>query len=251
MEAKEFFKENPEIAVAFSGGVDSAVLLLLAKRYSKRVKAYFVKSQFQPEFELGDAVIIAKQLGVELEIIEKDILAFEKVCENSRERCYYCKREIMGALCEKAKQDGFSVFCDGTNASDDISDRPGTKALAEYGIKSPLKECGLTKAEIRKIARENNLPVSDKPSYACLATRVPAGTAITKELLEKTELAENALFAFGLKDFRVRYRGGDALLELSKKDFEIFNEKKNDITASLKKYYNGVSVSPDERKSDG
>ena len=242
MTVKEFFKNYNSVAVAFSGGVDSSVLLCLAAKYAKRVKAYYVKSQFQPQFELDDALEISKLLEVEIEIINCDVLCEKTVVSNPENRCYYCKKAIFGNILKKAKKDGFETVLDGTNATDDISDRPGFKALVEYGVLSPLRLCGLTKSEIRKIAEENGLPVADKPSYACLATRVPYGTEITAEILEKTENAENMLRKCGLKNFRVRYKDGAALLQFCKKDFEIYNNNREKIDSFLLEYYNGVSI---------
>ena len=177
----EFFREVPEAAVAFSGGVDSAALLALAARHARRTKAYFVRTPFQPAFELQDAEDTARRLGAELQVIDYDILAVPAVAGNPPDRCYHCKRSLFTALLAAAKADGFSVVLDGSNASDDAGDRPGMRALRELEVRSPLRECGLTKSDVRRLAREAGLPVWDKPSYACLATRVPTGTAITRE----------------------------------------------------------------------
>ena len=120
----------------------------------------------------------------------------------------------MGAITEAAKADGYDIVCDGTNASDDADDRPGFKALGEYGIKSPLRECGLTKEDIRKASREAGLPTWNKPAYACLATRILTGEMITGEKLLVTEKAESILYDMGFRDFRVRMRGNNALVQI-------------------------------------
>ena len=247
MTIKDFFKENSRIAVAFSGGVDSSVLLLLAKKYADSVRAYYVKSQFQPQFEYDDAVKVAEQTGVEMTVLNVDVLQDEKVCANPADRCYYCKKKIFNAICSAAKRDGFDVVADGTNASDDIADRPGFRALGELNVLSPLKECGITKKQIRQIAAENGITVADKPSYACLATRVPTGTKITAEILEKTEEAEKTMFALGFKNFRVRCNGGAAKLEFGNKDMILFNEKKDAVISALSKYYDEVILDPKVR----
>ncbi len=147
MTIEEFFQKYPRVAIAFSGGVDSAYLLYAAKQYAEAVTAYYVKSAFQPEFELADAKRLAAELGVELKVLLVDVLADSAVTDNPANRCYYCKRRIFTRIMESADLDGYSVLLDGTNASDDVSDRPGMKALAELQVLSPLRLCGLTKEE--------------------------------------------------------------------------------------------------------
>lgn len=214
MTLREFFEENPVCAVAFSGGVDSAVLLSAAAAYGRKAAAYFVRTVFQPGFELEDARETAGRLGVELRVLEADILAVPEVAANPADRCYYCKRALFTRLLEEAARDGFPVVLDGGNASDDAGDRPGMRALRELGVRSPLRECGVTKADIRRLAREAELPVWSKPSYACLATRIPAGTAITARDLGRVSRGEAALMREGLTDFRLRLQGEDALLQV-------------------------------------
>ncbi len=250
MDIKDFFETHSEVAVAFSGGVDSAVLLLLAEKYAERVKAYYVKTQFQPQFELDDAIETARKLNAEFEIISADILADNNVAKNPANRCYYCKKTIFGTIIGHAKRDGFKTVLDGTNASDDISDRPGFAALEELEVLSPLKLYGYTKAEIRRIAAKNALSVADKPSYACLATRIPTGTAISAELLSKTEAAESLLRKAGFKNFRIRYRNGAGELELGKADYGLYCKNKEQVSALLAPYYDSVWLSPKERKDD-
>ena len=250
MQIEEFFKLHKSVAVAFSGGVDSAVLLLFAKRYADRVKAYYVRSQFQPQFEGEDAVRIAEMLDAEMQVIPADVLSDENIIKNPSERCYYCKKCIFETITQAAGNDGIDTVIEGTNATDDIGDRPGYRALREMGILSPLKDCGYTKKMIREIAGVNKLPVADKPSYACLATRIPTGTAITKQLLLKTEAAENLLLKEGFKVFRVRYLDGAAKLELGKKEFEILSKNREKIFELLNKYYDGVYVDLKERADE-
>ena len=226
------------------------MLLALAKRHAKAVKAYYVKSPFQPQFELDDAIDIARRLDVELEVMALDILTDSKIAANPANRCYYCKNRIFNAICAAAARDGFAFVCDGTNASDDVADRPGFKALGELGVLSPLRECGYTKAMIRNLAREYGLPVADKASYACLATRIPTGVAITADVLAKTEKAEDELRKMGFVNFRVRYLDGAARLELSARDFELFYAKKDSVFAALSPHYNGVYLDLKERADE-
>ena len=221
MTIQQFFQEHPACAVAFSGGVDSAVLLSAAAAYGKRTAAYFVRTPFQPAFELADARETARQLGTALRVLDVDILEDPEVAANPPDRCYYCKRALFTRLLEAAKADGFPLVLDGCNASDDAGDRPGMRALTELGVRSPLRECGVGKAEVRRMAREAGLPVWDKPSYACLATRLPAGTPITAADLARAERGEAALMALGLSDFRLRLRGEDALLQVREEQAEL------------------------------
>lgn len=240
MELKEFFKEYPKVAVACSGGVDSAFLLYQAKQYAMETVAYFVKSAFQPEFEREDAKRLCKQLGIRLKIIETDVLSDEKITNNPPDRCYYCKKKIFSAIKKCAEEDGYEILLEGTNASDDISDRPGVKALQEYGVRSPLRECGYTKQEIRKKAKEAGLFVHDKPAYACLATRVPCYRKITKELLWKVEKAESILFELGFSDFRVRLYEDAARIQLKEAELSDFLQKKREIAQKLSPYFKEV-----------
>lgn len=214
MELREFFERHPKCALAFSGGTDSALLLCEARRLGADVKAYFVKGPFQPQFELEDARRLAKELGAEMEVIETDVLALPEVAENGPRRCYYCKRAIFSLIFERARRDGYETVIDGTNTSDQVDDRPGMQAIAELGVLSPLRMCGVTKAQVRELSAEAGLFTARKPSYACLATRVPTGTAITREALEKVERGEEALREMGFSDLRLRLEGTGARLEL-------------------------------------
>ena len=171
------------------------------------------KTVFQPSFELDDALRAAALLGAEITVLEADILAFPEVVANPADRCYFCKSAIFSLIKTKAAQDGFPVLIDGTNASDDAGDRPGMKVLREFGVRSPLRECGITKDEVRRLSREAGLFTWDKPAYACLATRVPTGTQITADDLSRVERAEDSLFALGFSDFRVRLLGRAARLQ--------------------------------------
>ena len=247
MELKEFFAHNPKAAIAFSGGVDSAYLLYAAVKYGANVKAYYVKSPFQPQFELKDAKRLAAGLGVEMEIIKLDVLENGCIASNQPERCYHCKRAILSAIIEKAAADGYTLLLDGSNASDDAADRPGMKALAELSVRSPLRDCGLTKKMIRKLSLDAGLFTHDKPAYACLATRIPTGEAITKEKLEATERAEEYLSTLGFKNFRVRLFKGSARLQLTKNDMPKAVAHADKINHELKKYYASVMLDLEAR----
>lgn len=248
MDLKQFFEQYPGVAIAFSGGVDSAYLLYAASKYAKRVKAYYVNTAFQPQFELDDAVRLARELGAEMEILEVDILCHSNVAGNPADRCYHCKKVLFSEIIKAAKGDGFDILLDGTNASDDSSDRPGMRALAELAVRSPLRECGLTKAEIRELSREAGLFTHDKPAYACLATRIPTGEAITADKLQRTERCEAYLTRLGFRDFRVRTVGEAAKLQIRAADMPLLMARREDIFAELKQYYSAVWLDLEVRK---
>lgn len=214
MTLQEYFNANPKGALALSGGVDSAYLLHCAQAAGAQVQPYFAETQFQPAFERRDAAQLCSGLGLPLKVLALDVLADAQVRRNPPERCYYCKRKIFSAIAAAAAQDGYRLLWDGTNASDAVMDRPGMRALQELQVQSPLRLCGLTKAQIRAGAKAAGLPVWDKPAYACLATRVQPGMRITAENLARIERVEQALFTLGFRDFRVRQRGDTALLQL-------------------------------------
>lgn len=214
MTLTDFFRKNPRVALAFSGGTDSAYLLYAALSCGADVRPYYVKTAFQPTFELEDANKLCQQLHVTLTVVTVDILSDETVVSNPADRCYHCKQHMFQALQQRALADGYSVLIDGTNASDDATDRPGIRALAELSVCSPLRQCGLTKSEIRSLSREAGLFTWNKPAYACLATRVPAGRQLSGDILHRIEQAENALFTLGYSDFRVRVFDEAACLQV-------------------------------------
>lgn len=237
MTLQEFFTEHPKAALGFSGGVDSSYLLYAGIKAGADIRPYFIKTAFQPEFELEDAKRLCAQLGAELHIIELDALANPDVVKNPANRCYYCKTGLFGALQARAKADGYTVLLDGTNASDDAGDRPGMQALSEMSVLSPLRLCGLTKAQIRERSREADLFTWDKPAYACLATRVPTGEAITESLLARVEGAEQALFSLGFTDFRVRVFYDAARVQLKPAQMQQALSRRSEILENMKPYF--------------
>jgi len=236
----EFFQNYPKVALAFSGGVDSAYLLYAAISCGAQVRAYYVKSAFQPQFELEDARALAEKLGADIKVLDVDVLADPQVASNPQNRCYHCKKTIFTTIVKAAAEDGFRVLMDGTNASDDVNDRPGMRALQELSVHSPLRECGLTKAEVRRLSREAGLFTWNKPAYACLATRIPTGDVITEEKLQKTEAAEDYLFSIGFTDFRVRMLGNCARLQFPAHQLPLLLDKRQEILGELKKHYSAV-----------
>ncbi|MGN0166084.1 MAG: ATP-dependent sacrificial sulfur transferase LarE [Lachnospiraceae bacterium] len=240
MNLDDFFIKHPKVAVAFSGGVDSAYLLYAAKQYGVWVQAYYVKSAFQPRFESDDALRLARYLDIPMRVLTVDVLSSKIITDNPADRCYHCKRMIFERIIQGAAEDGFSVLLDGTNASDDAQDRPGMRALKELAVLSPLRECGLTKTEIRKLSKEAGLFTWDKPAYACLATRIQTGEKITGEKLCATEAAEDFLFSLGFTDFRVRRMGNAAKIQVPVMQIEKLFEYREKIVEELKKYYSDI-----------
>ena len=240
MNLNEFFQSIPRAAAAFSGGTDSAFLLWAAKHYGCDIHAYYVKTVFQPAFELEDAKRLAKELDVPMTIIETDILAVEKARENGPDRCYHCKTALFTRLWEAARQDGHTLLLDGTNASDNAGDRPGMRALRELAVESPLRLCGLTKADVRAASKEAGLFTWDKPAYACLATRVPTGQRLEKGLLRRIERAEELLMQMGFSDLRVRVLGNTARLQLPQDQLPQAFGRRQEITAALGALFDGV-----------
>lgn len=247
MELSQFFEQHNKVAIAFSGGVDSAYLLYEASKCGADVTAFYVKSQFQPQFEYEDALRLASKLNVKLQTITLDVLQCKEITGNPANRCYYCKQQIFEAIITHAKSAGYNLIVDGTNASDDVADRPGMKALEELRVRSPLRECGLTKAMIRERSREAGLFTWNKPAYACLATRIRTGEQITEEKLQITEACEQFLFELGFTNFRIRMVGRTAKLQFTKEDQLRFYELEQKITNRLLEDYDEVIVDTEVR----
>ena len=243
MQLSDFFINNPRVAVALSGGVDSSYLLYAARAAGCDIHAYFIKTQFQPEFELIDATQIADSLGIPLTVGTLDVLRDPNVAQNPPDRCYHCKAALFTKLWELARADGFSVLCDGTNADDEDSDRPGIRAGRELGVMSPLRDCALKKPNIRLRAKQAGLFTHDKPAYSCLATRIPTGTEISEEVLTRIGRAEDVLFKIGFSDFRVRLiPPGGARLQMPAGQWEKAASLRAEILAALQPEFDIVAL---------
>lgn len=242
MTLQQFFAQVPKAALAFSGGTDSAFLMWASRQYSCALRAYYIKTAFQPAFELADARRLAEELGVPMTVVELDVLSVPEAAENGPRRCYYCKKALFTRLRQAAAADGYTVLIDGTNASDDAGDRPGMAALRELEVRSPLRECGITKAEVRRLSKEAGLFTWDKPAYACLATRIPTGTAVTAEMLTRVENAESALAGLGFVDFRVRVADGAARLQVTGDQMPMVLEKREEILKALAPDFSAVTL---------
>lgn len=184
---ESFFNKNKEVAVAFSGGCDSCLLLALAHKFCKRVKAYMVFTPFQRRTDLTDAKTFAQGLGVDLEVIKLDVLKSPQLQNNPELRCYYCKSIMFDTIRKAMKQDNFDILLDGTNLSDDPANRPGFKALDEHNVLSPLRLCGLYKEDVRALSAKMGLSSANKPSFPCVATKIPFNTPLSDMLLRETE----------------------------------------------------------------
>jgi uncharacterized protein len=205
--------------VAFSGGVDSALLLrVAAEELPGKVRSVTLSSPLHPAWEVRDAADTAKALGVPHAVVESRHWEDPVFLSNKPGRCYRCKQLIMSQLLELARGEGLAHVMEGSHAGDRWEDRPGMRALAELGIRSPLREAGLDKAEIRAWAREMGMAQWDRPAMACLATRIPAGERITLRKLERVRVAEERLMEMGFRQFRARYRGDAVVIEVGQEE---------------------------------
>jgi len=216
---KTLLKEMQLAVLAYSGGVDSSLLLRAASEaMGPHLIAVTAVSETYPAAELLSAREFARTLGVTHKVLHTEELASEDFVRNTPERCYHCKKELFEKLTRIAETEGISVVIEGSN-TDDLRDyRPGRKAAKEYSVRSPLVEADISKAEVRELARLLNLPVWNKPSLACLSSRIPYGTKITPELLHSIEAAENHLRVLGFQQVRVRHHGEIARIEVTRED---------------------------------
>jgi len=203
------------ILVAYSGGVDSTLLLRVAMEVlGDRALAVTATSETYPSHEVDEAVCLANEMGARLRVIHTQELDMAEFASNPPERCFYCKQELFGKLVAIAEEEGLPVVADGSNVDDAGDYRPGTKAAAQLGVRHPLREAGLTKADVRELSRELGLPTWDKPSFACLASRFPYGDSITREGLKQVAAAEQLLRDLGFRQLRVRHHGETARIEV-------------------------------------
>lgn len=209
------------VLVAFSGGVDSSLMVSLAKNVAKKVLAVTINSQIIPLEEVERAKLVARELGVDHTVIWVDRLSNPRFVANPSDRCYYCKKDLSRHLKKIAEENGCELIVEGTNASDAVGHRPGVLALKEEGILSPYLMAGVTKDEIRLVARERGLSVYNQPSMACLSSRIPYGETITEEKVQRIAEAERFLKQLvGVKIIRVRSHGDMARIEVGKDERE-------------------------------
>lgn len=229
-------KSIGRVAVAYSGGVDSTLLLRVAVDTlgADNVLALTAHAQHHAQREIVLARKITEQLGVKHRVVPMDLYAIEGLENNPRDRCYLCKKAVFGQLQDMARQLGFPTLCDGSNKDDEGDFRPGARAVAELQVRSPLKEARMTKAEIRALSRELDLPTADIPALACLATRIPYDTPITEEALRRIDRAEEALIAMGLGQLRVRDHGGLARIEVPPEEIAAVAQRHEEISRAFR-----------------
>ncbi len=217
---EEILAALPNLCVFYSGGVDSAFLLAVAKRFVKgAVVGLMADTCFMSRAEVLDAQRTAEGAGLDIVFVELNPLADEKVRHNDKKRCYYCKKQVFSTLMAEAQKRGFTHFADGQNADDLSKYRPGHAAAQELEVLSPLAAARFTKADIRAYSREFGLPTWDKPANACLATRLPYDTEVTHDSLARIEAAEDILHGLGIRECRARTHGDILRVEVKREDF--------------------------------
>jgi uncharacterized protein len=221
--AREDLADRDGVLIAFSGGVDSSVVAALAHdALGDDAVACTAKSETLPEAELSEAKQVAEEIGIRHEIVEFSELDDPNFVENDGDRCYHCRTMRLGRMYEAAEDLGIGTVCDGTNADDtDGGHRPGLQAVDELDVTSPLLDHGITKEEVREAAERYGLSVADKPSMACLSSRIPTGLKVTEDKLTRIERAEALLREWGFSQFRVRDHDGLARIEVGADELHV------------------------------
>lgn len=232
---REIILPLDRVVVAFSGGVDSTLVLKVAyDLLGNNVLAVTAASPSLPRTELQEAIGLARRIGAPHRLIETAELENPDYAANPVNRCYFCKTELYTSLAPLADREGYRAILDGSHADDLADFRPGEKAAREHQVRSPLREAGLTKEEIHSLARDLGLPNWDKPASACLSSRVPHGVAVTAEVLGQIEAAEGVLRNLGFRQVRVRHHREIARIEVAPEEFSRLIENREAVLRGLK-----------------
>lgn len=234
---KRIISSYRSAAIAFSGGVDSTLLARVCKEVLPQDNILLITatSSTYPFYELDEAVELAKMMNLKHKVIVSEEIDIPGFSNNPPDRCYYCKKELFSILKSIAEKEGIEAVFDGSNFDDKTDYRPGRKALKELGIESPLFKAEFIKTEIRELSRKYKLPTSEKPAYACLASRFPYGEKITKEKLDRVGKSERQIMELGFSQFRVRSHGLLARIEFIKDEMEKAWEFRSNIEKLCKK----------------
>jgi pyridinium-3,5-biscarboxylic acid mononucleotide sulfurtransferase len=261
LEAKEALLEkilsrHAPLLIAYSGGVDSTLLLAVAYRtHGDQVTGIIADSPSLPRASLNEAVRVAMEMGVRLELVATTELEDPRYAENPMNRCYFCKAELFTRMDQVARERGFAAIAYGENADDPAHLRPGSQAAAEFSVIAPLKEAGLSKSDVRELSRKLGLPTADAPAQPCLSSRIPHGTRVTSEALDYVERGEAIVRQFGFKVFRVRYvpqEGMDrpgAKVQVSGEEMPKLESVRTTLLAALSASgFSRVEIDPDPLK---
>jgi uncharacterized protein len=253
---EEILRRHAPLLIAYSGGVDSTLLLAVAHRVlGAQATGIIADSPSLPRAALAEALRVAEEIGAAVEVVATTELEDPRYAENPMNRCYFCKAELFTRMDQVAKDRAFAAIAYGENADDPAHLRPGSVAAAEFSVTAPLKEAGLTKTDVRELSRKLGLPTADAPAQPCLSSRIPHGTPVTREALGFVEHGEAIVRQFGFKVFRVRYQPGDggeppgAKVQLSAEEQEKLPSIRQTLLAALSASgFGRVEIDPEPLK---